>query len=327
MRWGVIGAGTIVTQFLNDTKQLEDVQIAAVYSRSPEKTKAFAEKYGIEKACASVDEMLQDTSIDNIYIGIPNNLHLEYILRCAAAKKNILCEKPIGINRKQVDQMLEAAKANGVLLMEGMWTRFFPLMKVLRQWLTDGTLGRLRAADISLGYNAIYAGEQATWRFKPESGFGALMDMGVYGVHFALDLLGDEETPKVQGVATVINGLDYFNSYTLQAGDKIVSVSSSIVNDTDLTAKIYTDKGELVIGAPWWYPKEMTFSRIGGGVEKFEFSRQADGLQYEVIDFEECVREKQLECRLSSHENTRRAIDIMDELRRQWGVRYPQDDM
>lgn len=327
MRWGIIGAGTIVTQFVNDTKQLEDVKIAAIYSRTLEKTKAFAEKHGIEKVCATIEELLEDPSIDNVYIGVPNYLHLDYILRCVAAKKNVLCEKPIGINRKQVEQMLAAAKDNGVLLMEGMWTRFFPLMKTLRQWLGDGTLGELRAADISLGYNAIHAGEQATWRFDPKSGFGALMDMGVYGVHFALDLLGIEEMPKVQGVATVVNGLDYFNSYILQARDKIVSVTSSIVNDTDLTAKIYTDKGELVIGAPWWYPTKMTFSRIGGGTESFEFTRQADGLQYEVIDFEQCVREGKLECDLSSHANTRMAIDIMDELRRQWGVRYPQDDM
>lgn len=325
MRWGIIGAGTIVTQFLQDTKQLADVQIVAIYSRTAAKSKQLATEYGIEKVCETIEELLGDPSVEHMYIGVPNHLHAQYVHACIAAKKNVLCEKPLAINRGQAERMIAAAAENGVLLMEGMWTRFFPLMKRLRAGLADGSFGTLRAASISLGYNALYAGEQSTWRFDLKSGFGALMDMGVYGVHFALDLCGAQAMPEIRSMAQVVGGLDYYNSFILRFGEQLISVTSSITNDTDLTATLYTDKGELTIGAPWWYPTEMTFKPFGGEAEKLEFPRAADGLQYEVQDFEQCVREGARDCPLSSHQNTLRAFDIMDELRRQWGVHYPQD--
>ncbi|MCQ5130475.1 Gfo/Idh/MocA family oxidoreductase [Butyricicoccus faecihominis] len=326
MRWGIIGSGTIVTQFVNDTRQLNDTELAALYSRSAEKAARFAAQHGIGKAYASLQEMLADSTIENIYIGVPNNLHLDYVLQCVAAGKNVLCEKPMGINQTQVQTMLQAAKQNHVLLMEGMWTRFFPVMHTLRGWFADGTLGNLRAANISLGYNAIAAGETATWRFDLKSGFGALMDMGVYGVHFALDLCGGAAPTTIQGAAHIANGLDYYNSYLLNFGGKLISASSSIVNDTDLTAKIYTDKGEVEIGAPWWYPTDISLSLISGEKRTIRFPREADGLHYEVQVFEQCAQRGLTECPLSSHKNSLQAIAIMDELRKQWHVRYPQDD-
>lgn len=325
MRWGIIGTGTIATQFMGDIRQYREAKAVAVYSRSYEKTRKFAETWGIEKDCASLDELLADPGVENVYIATPNNLHKEYILRCAAAKKNILCEKPMGINRGEVETMLAAAREHGVLLMEGMWTRFFPVMGTLRRWLRDGSIGKVRAAEISLGYNAIKAGETATWRFDLKSGFGALMDMGVYGVHFALDLCPGEAPSEVYGAASVVDGIDHHNSFTLNFGGKIVTVVSSIVNDTDLAARIYTDQAEITVAAPWWYSKELTVSMMNGEKAVFSAPRDGEGLQYEVRAFEECAMARGTECPLSSHANSIAAIDIMDRLRKSWGVNYPQD--
>lgn len=325
MRWGLVGSGTIVTQFVEDLQIRPESEIVAVYSRSVEKAKIFAQKYDIGTVHKTLEDLLDDDNIDCVYIGVPNYLHKDYVIKSVEAGKHVLCEKPMGINKSQVKAMIDAAEKNRVLLMEGMWTRFFPIMETLREWFANGTLGELRAADISLGYNAILNNEEQTWRFDSKNGFGALMDMGVYCVHFALDLNEGKMPDDLYGVAKIVNGIDYYNSFTMNFGDKIITATSSIVNDTSLLANVYTDKGEICIFGPWWYPTKVEIKLMDGKNFSLNVPRQREGLHYEVAAFEKCVQDGITDCPNSSHENSISAISIMDTLRKKWGVRYPQD--
>ena len=325
MRWGIVGTGVIALQFVADMAATDEVEIAGVYSRSHEKTVAFAKEHGIKKAYGSLDEMLADSEIEIVYIALPNNLHREAVIKAANAGKHILCEKPLGINTAEAREMFEAASQNDVVLMEGMWTRFFPLMCDLREKIARGEFGELYQAELSLGYNAIFAGEEASWRFNPESGFGALTDMGVYPVHFALDLTGGKMPDELYGIATVKNGIDYYNSFTMRFGTVLVSCVSSICNDTDVTARLYFEKGELVIAGNWWHPRSYTFRPSGEEAVEYRFDRTAEGLHYEAEAFQNYVKSGDAACALCSRQNTLTALTIMDKLRKDWGVIYPQD--
>jgi len=327
MRWGVIGSGIIALQFVTDVAVSKEIEVLGVFSRSFEKTEAFAKEHGIERAYKSLDDMLNDPEIEAVYVAVPNSLHRETVIQAAKAKKHILCEKPLGINLREASEMFEAAEENGVVLMEGMWTRFFPVMCDLRQKMADGHFGELYQADISLGYNAIFAGEETTWRFDPKNGFGALMDMGVYAVHLALDITGEKEPDEVYSMATVKNGIDYYNNFIMRFGTILIHGTSSICNDTDPTARLYFEKGEVEIFGNWWHSRSYTFKPSGGEADEFCFEREAEGLHYEAEAFQNYVKSGNGDCTLSSKHNSLLAIRIIEEMRKSWGVTYPQDQI
>ena len=150
IRWGLLGAGNILHRWMKGVRQVEDMEIAAVSSRTKERAQLMAETFQIPEAL-TYEELLAREDIDIVYIPVPHPAHKDLAIRAMNAGKAVLVEKPAGINARELDEMVACARKNGVFFMEAVWTRFFPLIEQLRPYFSeDGSARYVRSAPTFL---------------------------------------------------------------------------------------------------------------------------------------------------------------------------------
>ena len=198
-RFGIVGTGRISDWVLKGAVLEPRFEAAAVCSRSLEKGRAFAEAHGIAKVYTDLDEMASDPEIDAIYIGTPNSTHHDLAILCMNHGKHVLCEKPMASNAREVGEMIDAAKANGVMLMEAMISTLCPNFVAARERLAE--MGSVRHYFASFcQYSSKYdlvkriiAGDDNSAvpsSFNPDCCGGALMDIGIYPIYPMVALFG-----------------------------------------------------------------------------------------------------------------------------------------
>lgn len=198
-RFGIVGTGRISDWVLKGAVMEPRFEAAAVCSRSRESGKAFAEAHGIAKVYTDIDEMASDPEIDAIYIGTPNSTHHDLAIICMNHGKHILCEKPMAANAREVKEMIDVARANGVMLMEAMISTLCPNFVAARAHLAE--MGDVRHYFASFcQYSSKYdlvkriiAGEDDSpvpSSFNPDCCGGALMDIGIYPIYPMVSLFG-----------------------------------------------------------------------------------------------------------------------------------------
>lgn len=327
MKWAIVGTGGISHQFAESFAAAEKSELVAVCSRTEDKAKAFAEEFEISEAYSDWERFLNDTSAQIIYIGSPNRAHLDNVLKCLDAGYPVLCEKPMGTNKKETIQMIEAARAKNLFLMEAMWTRFFPAVKAAKKWIEDGRIGKphlIRAAF------CIDNGGSDQWRWDPNSCGGSLLDLGIYGLAFAHYFLGDPKDHH--SFFEVRNGIDVSNSIILNHGDaKFSQIASSFYYKAGTVAGIYGDKGSIEVGEQFWRPNYAKLYENTGDMFINEFAEICDapygatGYQYEADAVSEYVFEGRNESPLMTLDDSIALAGLMDEMRKEHGVIYPTD--
>jgi len=141
IRWAIVGTGYIANSFAQGMQVVEDAVLAAVVSRSADSAKAFAEKYGGESVYTDCEVMLKEAKPDVVYLAMPNDLHYQYIIPALENGVNVLSEKPMVDTVKQMEEVYKKASEKGLFVMEGMWTRCFPVVRKVRQWIAEGRIG------------------------------------------------------------------------------------------------------------------------------------------------------------------------------------------
>ena len=188
IRWGILGTGKIASRFANDLRQLGDAEVVAVGSRSQSGAEAFAERFGIAQRHGSYAELADDPEVDVVYVATPHPAHYEDAMLAIRAGKSVLVEKPFTLNAAQARDLVAAARASGVFLMEAMWTRLLPTVVEIRELLSAGVLGDVRTVTADLGIR--FPKDPESRIFAANLGGGALLDLGVYPVSFASMVLG-----------------------------------------------------------------------------------------------------------------------------------------
>ena len=199
---GVIGTNFITDRLIEGAREVSDANIEAVYSRTEERAKEFAEKHNIKYTFTSLEEMAKSDLIDAVYIASPNSLHASQTILFLKNKKHVLCEKAFASNTKEVDEMIKAAKENNVVLMEAMKTTLLPNFKVIKDNIHK--IGKVRKyfasfCQYSSRYDKYKAGEVLN-AFKNELSNGAIMDIGVYCIAPMVNLFGKPNTIKANGI-------------------------------------------------------------------------------------------------------------------------------
>ena len=191
INWGILGcAGIAEGRVIPGLLQASGANLYAIASRSNgDKLKHFKEKFNPEVTYASYEELLEDPKVDAVYIPLPNGLHFEWVLKAAAKKKHILCEKPLGVSRSQVKQMQAACDANNVLLMEAFAYRQSPLTKKAKEIVVSGILGNIKFIESHYGYNLE---NEEDVRFSQALYGGATFDVGCYNLNLIRFLAGSE---------------------------------------------------------------------------------------------------------------------------------------
>lgn len=321
MKWAIIGTGKISTQFANDSSLVDDVQIVAVVSRTEMSGKAFAQKFDIPKVYTDYETLLNKEQIDNVYIGVPHTSHMDAANFFLSRGKNVLCEKPLGINQKQVKGMIQTAKENKCLLMEAMWTLFFPAVIKVKELVNSKHYGRINSISGYFGYGT---GEtRDRWRYYNDMAGGALLDIGIYPLHFYLYLF-DSLPKKYTGYAQIENDVDVEEKVIFDFNSVVAGFDASIYHTLSNQYDIYCDHGSIHL-SPISNPNQIILQPDDGDREIMDYCYEKQGMQYQIAAFEKAAQQGLKECPPVTFEKTLDAVKIMDSLRKEWNLIYPQD--
>lgn len=284
MKIATIGTSWITESFIESSKYIDDVYIYAVYSRSEEKAKAFAEKNGVDKYYFSLDEMLCDKNIDAVYIASPNSKHFEQSKKCLLAGKHVICEKPMVVTNEQLEELYSIADSKKLILLEAMKSMHSDGLDVIKNAIAD--IGEIRTAQIDFSqhsskYGAYKRGENPNI-FNPSMCTGALMDLGVYCVYFALEIFGEPE--KVVSHSDFLeSGADCTGTLIFVYDDKTVTITYSKTANGFLGSRILGENGAITINSV----SKLT------GIKRYYNDGTAEEL-YPVVD-ENIVMSKEIE--------------------------------
>lgn len=323
MKWGILAAGSIAGQFVADLAFANHAEALAVGSRSLEKARAFADKFGIARAYGSYEELLADPDIDVVYVATPHPYHKENVLSVLRAGKPVLCEKPFTINASELEEMIGYARANKLFLMEAMWTRFLPPIRKVREWLEEGRIGEVRLVKADFGFRAGWEPEGRLLNLS--LGGGALLDAGIYPISFASMVLG--ANPKqVQSTAHLgETGVDeHFSVLLTYENGVTASLNGAVRLGLNNDACIYGTSGKIHIPG-FLSAKTATLYVDGEEAETFTDDREAKGYVFEAEAVGEALCAGLTECKEIPLDESLAIMRILDQLRGQWGLRYPSE--
>lgn len=323
IRWGILGTGNIAHQFARGLSVLTDAELVAVGSRSQETADAFGDEFGVGRRHPSYEALANDPDVDAIYVSTPHSLHRENSLLCLDAGKAVLCEKPFTINAREAEEVVKAAREKQLFLMEAMWTRFLPALVRVRELLAERAIGDVRMVAADFGFRTNVNPKSRL--FDPALGGGALLDVGVYPVSLASMILG--APARVAGLAHLgETGVDEQGAIVLgYAGGQIANLYTAVRTNTPHDARIMGTNGSIQINSPWWKPTALTVSVAGAEPEVVELPYEGNGYNYEAAEVGRCLRAGKLESDHMPLDETLAIMRTLDQIRAEWGLKYPMD--
>jgi len=320
VRWGIIGTGNIAKRFAEDLTAMPEARLVAVGSRSAATAESFGARWGAPRRYASYAALAQDPEVEAVYVAVPHPFHAENCLLYLEAGKAVLCEKPFALNAAQAEEVIRRARARKLLVMEGMWTRAFPLMARLRQWLAEEAVGRVRLVAADFSFRCKFSPEGR--HFNRALGGGALLDVGIYPVSLASMILGPPAR-ICSGAEMGASGVDYQAAmiFHYQNG-AAAALYAGLLADSPRDAEIIGESGSIQIHDTWWKPSRMTLTRARGQSEQVDMPYAGNGYQFEAAEFMNCLRQGRLESALMPLDETLSIMKTLDAVRAPWGLRY-----
>jgi predicted dehydrogenase len=321
LRWGIAGPGWIAERFTASLQQRTRQVVAAVGSRSPERSADFANRFGIPAAYGSYEELAAAPDVDIIYVATPHNHHHAVARLALEAGKHVLIEKPIGISARQAEDIATLAASRELLAAEALWTFFLPKYDVVRQLLDAGALGQLVTVVAEYGEH-FEAGHRI---FDPELAGGPLLDLGTYPLAFISSVLGLPETvhaigtPHPAGVNGQISAVMDFDS-----GAHAV-LNTNLYGFTPTTATIVGTAATLTLDGPFNSPGGFTVRMADGRELRYEEAPgdHVAGLHFQAAAVARAVAAGKLEVSERPLAESIKTMRLADELRAQLGISFP----
>jgi predicted dehydrogenase len=322
IRWGILGTGGIAARFADGLKALPDAELIAVGSRAKRTADAFADRFDIAHRHASYDALAHDDAVDAIYVATPHPFHREHSILCLRAGKAVLCEKPFTINASEAQEVIDVARHEGRFLMEAMWSRFLPSITKVRELLQDGAIGDLRLASAEFGFRVPLNPKHRL--FDLQLGGGALLDVGVYAVSFASMVFGPP-TRIVSMAHLGDTGVDEQSAMILGYDEgQLFMGHAAVRTNTPQEASLIGTEGWIHIHPPWWRSDAITLN-ASGKEEVLQLPFQGNGYNYEAAEVAACLRSGRLESAVMPLEESLQIMRTLDQIRGQWGLRYPME--
>lgn len=320
-RWATLGCGVIANQ-LAQALQAQGSSLYSVANRTHDKAVAFAEKYGIGKVYEDIDEVFTDESVDIIYISTPHNTHIKYLRKALAAGKHVLCEKSITLNSQELEEAIKLAEDNHVILAEAMTIYHMPVYKKLNEIIASGALGELKLLQMNFGSYKEY--DMNNRFFNRNLAGGAMLDIGVYALSFVRWFFSEKPNQILSQVKYAPTGVDEQASILLKnPKEEMASVILSLHAKQPKRGMIAFDKGYVEL---YEYPRGqeavITYTE-DGHTETIREGETDRALEYEVLDMEAAVAGEKDDIHL---DYTRDVMDMMTQIRQEWGMRYPEEE-
>ena len=284
VRWGILSTGRITHQFAQDFAWVANGEIAAVASRSQESADRFAAQYGIGAAYDDYRRMLDDPSIDAVYIATPHTMHFQNAVDAIEAGKHVLCEKPCTVNPEESRLLVEKAAGSDVFLMEGMWTYFLPAIRKAQEWVAQGRIGRLRQVKADFGYPLLpYDPDRREWDARLAG--GCLLELGIYPVALAWLFMRREPARIQVGAHKAPNGVEDDLSVVFSYGDEsdgaMATLGASYRSKLQNWAYIIGEESYIAI-PDFFRASECYLFHLDEQVDHYEDGREALGFNFET---------------------------------------------
>ena len=323
LRVGIIGTGWIAEKAAITLNGTECCEALAVGSRSQEKADEFAAKWGIPKAYGSYTELIADPDIDLVYVGTPHSHHFDVTKEALQAGKPCLVEKAFMANHRQAKEIVNLAHERRVFLAEAIWTRYQPVVKMVRDLMAEGRIGTPRLLTATLGYSM---GEKPRI-MRPDLCGGALLDLGVYALNFVRMFFSADIVSMESQCVKSTTGMDLTNAISLVLSDGMLcNLQSSAACVGDNIGVIAGTEGNLIIDNIN-NPQQITVNGPDRTyIETIHVPKQITGYEYQFVACRQALIDGLLEPREMPHAETLYIMELMDGLRRKWDVRYPMDE-
>ena len=319
VRWGILGAGGIAHKLADAVNSYTQSQVVAVASRDQAKAQAFADRMGVPTAYGSYEQLVVDPDIDVVYVATPHSHHHEHMLLAIEAGQHVLCEKAFTQNAAQAREVVAAARAKGVFVMEAMWTRHLPHIYAIRELIERGEIGDVVSVQADHGQPIAHIPRM----WNPELAGGALLDLGVYPIAFAHDILGVPD--QITAVGRIRDtGVDNQVSMVFDYPTSQAILTTTMEARTPCTAHIAGTEGWIEIDRMFYNPVAFTLNRHDGTSMRWD-GTVPNGFQFEAAEVARRVSAGETESPYLTLDQSIEIMDIMDTVRAQIGVSYPNE--
>ena len=323
IRWGILATGGIAHAFTADLRTA-GLDVVAVGSRSAESARAFAEQYGIAHAHGSYEALVADPEVDIVYVASPHSHHLAHATLALEAGKHVLIEKAVTLDADEAIALRDLAAARGLLVMEAMWTRYLPHMVRVREIVAAGTLGKVRT--VIADHTQRISDDPAHRLNALELGGGALLDLGIYPVSFAVDILGPIESARAVGRLAETGADSDVAIAAVHAGGGLSSIAMSSRAAGPNTAHVIGTDARIDIDRVWYTPTSFRVTATDGTViEDYTSAFAGRGMQFEALYAEHLLREGRTDSDLLPFDESITIMATLDDIRAQLGVVYPKE--
>ncbi|KAJ1444194.1 putative dehydrogenase [Ochromonadaceae sp. CCMP2298] len=317
--WGIIGCGKIAEKVAEDIRNVDHAELIAVAARDQRRAMDFGARFGAEKCYESYRELVEDASIDVVYIANIHPHHAEATLLCLSHGKAVMCEKPLAMNEEDVREVIDLARSKKLFLMEAIWTRFFPIVEQALELIEQGRIGEVKVIQADFGFKAR---PETVRLFDIQLGGGSLLDIGIYPLFISMMILGDPE--KITATASFTKGgvdescnmiLDYKNG--AQA-----LLNSTLIADTPTEAWIHGSEGSIKLHSRFHNPSKLSLWKDDQMMEEMEVPIEGNGYGYEIKHVNTCLQKGLTESPLLTHDISISLMRMLDATRRQIGLEY-----
>ena len=317
VKWAILGTGQIASEFASRFSA-ERAELVAVASRTSGKAQAFAEKYAIPVSYGDYAELLADASVDVVYIAVPHSHHYPLIKASLEAGKHVLCEKVITINKAQLDEVVHLAEEKGIYLSEAMTLYHMPLYRELNDWIKTHDIGPLKMIQASFG--SFKDTDSSVYYFNKDLAGGALFDIGTYALSFVRNFMSSKPIEVLTMGNLHESGVDESSAIILRnAENELATVSLTFHAKMPKQGIVAFEKGFFTI-MDYPRPTKAAFTSFDGKETLFEAGEYAQSLNYELAAFTDMVLDG---AHNSTIGYTQDVLEVMDTVRKEWGLVYP----
>lgn len=322
LNWAVLGTGVIANEMAVAFQKMGKT-LYAVANRTHEKAVVFAKKYGVEKVYDDIDDMFVDEKVDIIYITTPHNTHYQFMKRALENGKHILVEKSITLNSRELNEMIDLASQKQLIIAEAMTIWHMPLYKELWGIVERGELGKVQMITMNFGSFKEYNMQNRF--FNMNLAGGAMLDIGVYALSIVRSFMSEKPDEIVSQWKPSPTGSDEQATILLKnSKDEMATVALSMHSKQPKRAMISCEKGYIEIMEYPRASKAVIVDAESGNTREIEAGQTENALYYEMMDMEAAV--KNADASEMKLEYSRDVMDILTRLRKDWNMKYPDEE-
>lgn len=321
-RVGIIGAGHIAEKAARTLRAMKDAECLSIGSRSLEKASAFADAWDIPRAYGSYSALLDDPDIDLVYVATPHSHHFAVTREALLKGKPCLVEKSFMANAAETEEILSLSAQRRVFVAEAIWTRYLPVMQMVRDLIAEGAIGAPKTLSATLSY-AVADKERI---LRPELCGGALLDLGVYALHFIRACNPSPVRSMQSQCIKADTGVDLSEAVSLVLEDgTLASFLSSAACIGDNIGVVAGTEANLVVDKLTNPSCIRLYRKDHALIRELRVPKQITGFEYEFRACRDAIAAGAIEPAAVPHSEILYVMQLMDALRRDWGVRFPMD--